>query len=90
MTLHLAVRTDQIDIVEKIMMKDSDMGLSAFHHACALGRVKIAEIFIDNYLDLNIELNSKTNTEAKTSFDLACMFGQTKIAEILVKNCQNI
>ena len=56
--------------------KDSRMGLTAFHHTCSLGKVKIAEIFIDNYLDLNIELNSKTNTEAKTSFDLACMFGR--------------
>ena len=57
--LHLAVRNGQIDMVEKIMKnsvefgfdlnaKDSHLGLTAFHHTCSLGKVKIAELFIDN------------------------------------------
>ena len=98
--LHLAVRNGQIDMVEKIMMnsvefgidlnaKDSRLGLTAFHHTCSLGKVKIAELFIDKYLALNIDLNSKCNI-GETSFFFACVFGHTKIAEILVKNSQNI
>ena len=98
--LNLAVRNGQIDMVEKIMKnsvefgidlnaKDSGLGLTAFHHACAFGKVKIAELFLDNYLGLNIELNSECNIGA-TAFFYACVFGQTKIAEILVKNSQNI
>ena len=98
--LHLAVRNGQIDMVEKIMRnsvefeidmkaKDSVLGLTAFHHACALGKVEIAELFLDNYLELNIELNSKCNIGG-TAFFFACVFDQKRIAEILVKNSQNI
>ena len=74
--LHLAVRTGQIDMVDKIMKnsvefginlnaKDYVPGFTAFHDACQLGKMMITDIFIKNYLDLNIELNSK------------CGFGRT-------------
>ena len=70
--LHLAVRNGQIDMVEKIMRnsvefeidlnaKDSVLGLTAFHHACALGKVEIAELFSQQQHPLTFQLFNLQN-----------------------------
>ena len=47
---------------------------------------KIAELIMTNSIQLNIELNARTETIGYTGFSLACGNGHSKIADMLLKN----
>ena len=82
------IMKNSVELAIDLKAKDY-LGITAFHHSCVFGKVKIAEIFIKNSQDLNIHLHSRCKT-GTTSFNFACLHGQTKIAKILVKNSEKI
>ena len=67
------------------MSTKSNHGWTAFHIACNENRLDLVEVFIDNAIELSIDLNTR-DSFGLTGFHQACIHGHTDLVDILLEN----
>ena len=64
--------------------------MTSFHWVCLEGFSKIAKLFLDNTVDMAINLNLKDNTFLWTGFHFACYYGKTSIVDMILTNSKSL
>ena len=80
--VHKAQNTDKWNRTNK--------GMTSFHWVCLEGFSKIAKLFLDNTVDMAIDLNLKDNTFLWTGFHFACYYGKTSIVDMILTNSKSL
>ena len=68
----------------------TNKGMTSFHWLCLEGFSKIAKLFLDNTVDMDIDLNLKDNTFLWTGFHFACYYGKTSIVDMILTNSKSL
>ena len=68
----------------------TNKGMTSFHWVCLEGFSKIAKLFLDNTVDMAIDLNLKDNTFLWTGFHFACYYGKTSIVDMILTNSKSL
>ena len=90
--LHLAAVHNQIDMFEVILYSEADRnvvnydGYSPFHIACLLGNVRIAELFLKESEELEVDLNITTVFPPIAVLELTCKSANSESTEKIMKN----
>ena len=64
--------------------------MTSFHWLCLEGFSKIAKLFLENTVDMDIDLNLKDNTFLWTGFHFACYYGKTSIVDMILTNSKSL
>ena len=64
--------------------------MTSFHWVCLEGHSEIAKLFLDNALELRIELNVKDTTFLWTAFHFACYYGKTSIVDMILAHSKSL
>ena len=64
--------------------------MTSFHWVCLEGFSKIVKLFLDNTVDMAIDLNLKDNTFLWTGFHFACYYGKTSIVDTILTNSKSL